>query len=74
MDISPKPGPPSNQETDVDVEKSGSVNVAHGDVTNISIYYADSRSGEPSTSRDSHEGEDTSSTQGIGVCDVLILL
>jgi len=73
MDTSPKPGPPSIQEIHVDVEKSGgSVNVAYGDI--ISNYYADGRSGGPSTSRDSHEAEDTSSTQGIGVCDILILL
>jgi len=73
MDTSPKPGPPSNQETHVDVENSGeSKNIAGRDI--INNYYADGRSGGPSTSRDSHEAEDTSSTQGIGVCDILILL
>jgi len=73
MDTSPKPGPPSNEETHVDVENSGeSMNVAGRDI--IHNYYADGRSGGPSTSPDSHEAEDTRSTQGIGVCDILILL
>jgi len=67
MDISPKPGPPSNKEIHVAVERSGgSVVVALGDVNTYNT--------GPSTSRDNHEAEDTSNTQGIGVCDILVLL
>jgi len=71
-----KPGPPSNKNRRVDVKNSGGpVNAAGGDITNIvHFFFPDGRSGGPSTSRDNHEAEDTSNTQGIGVCDILALL
>jgi len=74
MDTSPKTGQTNqgNQEIHVNVgESGGSVIVALG---GVSTDYTDVRSGGPSTSRDNHEAEDTSNTQGIGVCDILVFL